>query len=321
MAKLSDTLTGDTLCDKGHPLQLPGIKFPNPLYAVAVSPKTQADSAKLNTVLTRMVEEDPSMRWYNEPTTRQTILAGMGDAHVDIAVRRMARKFSLDVLISEPKVPYLETITRVNSARYRHKKQTGGAGQFAEVEMRLEPLPRDGGFQYEWEVFGGAISRSFQPSIEKGVKGVMQQGVIAGYPVVDIMVAVVDGKEHPVDSKDIAFQIAGREAFKQAVLGGGPVLLEPIYDVRIVVPEQFMGDVLGDLNTRRAQVQGMDQDRGNSILTAQAPLADIQRYSIDLRSLTQGRGYYSMEFSHYQIVPPHLTEQIIEAAKKEKEHE
>lgn len=317
VAKLSDTLTGDTLCDKGRPLQLASIEFPNPLYAVAVSPKTQADSAKLNSVLTRMVEEDPSMRWYNEPTTRQTILAGMGDAHIDIAVRRMVRKFGTEVLISEPKVPYKETITRVNSARYRHKKQTGGAGQFAEVEMRLEPLARDSGFEYEWEVFGGAISRSFQPSIEKGIKSVMEQGVIAGYPVVDIKAAVVDGKEHPVDSKDIAFQIAGREAFKQAVLGGGPVLLEPIYNMRIVVPEQFMGDVLGDLNTRRAQVQGMDQERGNSIVTVQAPLAEIQRYSIDLRSLTQGRGYYSIELSHYQDVPAHIAQHIIEAAKKE----
>jgi len=321
VAKLSDTLTGDTLCDHGHPLQLAGIKFPNPLYAVAVSPKTQADSAKLSTVLTRAVEEDPSMRWYNEPTTRQTILAGMGDAHIDIAVRRMARKFSTEVLISEPKVPYKETITRINSARYRHKKQTGGAGQFAEVEMRLEPLPRDSGFEYEWEVFGGAISRSFQPSIEKGIKGVMQQGVIAGYPVVDVKVAVVDGKEHPVDSKDIAFQIAGREAFKQAVMDCGPVLLEPIYSMRIVVPEQFMGDVLGDLNTRRAQVQGMDQERGNSIVTAQVPLAEIQRYSTDLRSLTQGRGYYSIEFLHYQNIPAHIAQQIIEDAKKAKSQE
>lgn len=318
VAKLSNTLTGDTLCDKDRPLQLPGIEFPNPLYAVAVSPKTQADSAKLNTVLTRIVEEDPSMRWYNEPTTRQTILAGMGDAHIAIAIRRMERKFSTAVLISEPKVPYKETITRVNSARYRHKKQTGGAGQFAEVEMRLEPLPRDGGFEYEWKVFGGAISRSFQPSIEKGIKSVLGQGVIAGYPVVDVKVAVVDGKEHPVDSKDIAFQIAGREAFKQAVLSGGPVLLEPVYNMRIVVPEQFMGDVLGDLNTRRAQVQGMDQERGNSIVTAQVPLAEIQRYSIDLRSLTQGRGYYSIELSHYQTVPTHIAQQLIEAAKKEK---
>lgn len=321
VAKLSNTLTGDTLCDKGYPLRLPGIEFPNPLYAVAVSPKTQADSAKLTTVLTRLVEEDPSMRWYNEPTTHQTILAGMGDAHIDIAVRRMARKFSLEILISEPKVPYKETITQASSARYRHKKQTGGAGQFAEVEMRLEPLPRDSGFEYEWKVFGGAISRSFQPSIEKGIKSVLQQGVIAGYPVVDVKAAVVDGKEHPVDSKDIAFQIAGREAFKQAVLDGGAVLLEPIYDIKIVVPEQFMGDVLGDLNTRRAQVQGMDQERGNSILTSQAPLAEIQRYSIDLRSLTQGRGYYSIEFSHYQQVPRHLAQQIIEAVKKEKSQE
>jgi elongation factor G len=170
-------------------------------------------------------------------------------------------------------------------------------------------------------VFGGAISRSFQPSIEKGIKNVLQQGVIAGYPVVDVKVAVVDGKEHPVDSKDIAFQIAGREAFKQAVLSGNPVLLEPIYDVRIVVPEQFMGDVLGDLNTRRAQVQGMDQERGNSIVTAQVPLAEIQRYSIDLRSLTQGRGYYSIELSHYQDVPAHIAQQIIKDAKEEKSQE
>ncbi|MFZ5917060.1 MAG: elongation factor G [Chloroflexota bacterium] len=318
VAKLSGTLTGDTLCDRGRPLQLAAIEFDNPLFAVAISPKTQADSAKMNAVLSRMVEEDPSMRWYNEPTTRQTILAGMGDAHVDIAVRRMARKFGLEVFTSEPKVPYLETITRVNASRYRHKKQTGGAGQFAEVEMRLEPLPRDGGFEYEWEVFGGAVSRSFQPSIEKGIKSVLQQGVLAGYPVVDVKVAVIDGKEHPVDSKDIAFQIAGREAFKQGVLSCGAVLLEPIYNVRVVVPEQFMGDVLGDLNTRRAQVQGMSSERGNSIVTAVAPLAEIQRYSTDLRSLTQGRGYYSIEFSHYQEVPAHIAQQIIEAAKKEK---
>jgi elongation factor G len=321
VAKLSHTLTGDTLCDQGHPLQLPGIEFPNPLHAVAVAPKTQADSAKLNTVLTRIVEEDPSMRWYNEYTTRQTILSGMGDAHIDIAVRRMARKFSTEVLTSEPKVPYKETVTQINSARYRHKKQTGGAGQFAEVEMRIEPLPRDSGFEYDWEVFGGAISRSFQPSIEKGIKSVIQHGVIAGYPVVDVKVAVVDGKEHPVDSKDIAFQIAGREAFKQAVLEGNPVLLEPIYNIRVVVPEQFMGDVLGDLNTRRAQVQGMDQERGNSIVTAQVPMAEIQRYSIDLRSLTQGRGYYSIALSHYQNVPSHIAQQIIENAKKEKSQE
>jgi elongation factor G len=319
VSKLSETLTGDTLCNADNPVKLPGIDFANPLYAVAMSPKTQADSAKLNTVLTRIVEEDPSMRWYNEPTTRQTILAGMGNSHIDIAVRRMARKFSLKVLTSEPKVPYKETITRVSSARYRHKKQTGGAGQFAEVEMRLEPQPRDAGFEYEWEVFGGAISRSFQPSIEKGIKRVMQQGVLAGYPVVDVKAAVVDGKEHPVDSKDIAFQIAGRYAFRQAMLDGRPILLEPIYNMTIVVPEQFMGDVLGDLNTRRAQVQGMDQEKGNSIVTVQAPLAEIQRYSTNLRSLTQGRGYYAIEYSHYQEVPSHIAQEVIEEAKKEEE--
>jgi elongation factor G len=319
VAKLTHTLTGDTLCDKGHPVSLPGPVFPSPLFAVAVSPTSKADQAKLGPTLTRISEEDPTLRWHQEPSTRQMILEGMGEAHVDIAVRRMANRFDVGVETAIPKVPYRETITRVYGDQYRHKKQTGGAGQFAEVHMRLEPQPRDTGFEYEWKVFGGAISRSFESSILKGVKQVMEQGVIAGYPVVDVKAVVYDGKEHPVDSKDIAFQIAGREVFKKVMMEAGPVLLEPVYSVTITVPEEYTGDIMGDLNTKRAQVQGMDQSVGKTVITALVPLAEMQRYATDLRSLTQGRGVFSMELDHYQDVPSHLAQAIIEAHEREKE--
>jgi elongation factor G len=319
VAKLAHTLTGDTLCDKGHPVSLPGPVLPSPLFAVAVNPTSKADQAKLGPTLTRICEEDPTLRWHQEPSTRQMLLEGMGEAHVDIAVRRMENRFGVGVETTTPKVPYRETITKVYADQYRHKKQTGGAGQFAEVHMRLEPLPRDTGFEYEWEVFGGAISRSFESSILKGVKQMMEQGVIAGYPVVDVKAAVYDGKEHPVDSKDIAFQIAGREVFKKVMLEAGPVLLEPIYSITITVPEEYTGDIMGDLNTKRARVQGMDQSSGKSIITALVPLAEMQRYATDLRSLTQGRGIFSMELDHYEEVPAHLAQPIIEAHQREKE--
>ncbi len=316
VAKLTETSTGDTLCDRDHPLELARVEYPNPLFSVAIFPETKADSAKISPTLTRICEEDPTLQWHSERSTRQTILSGMGESHIDVAVRRMKEKFGVNVRTAVPKVPYRETVTRTARAEYLHKKQTGGAGQYAKVYLRVEPLPRDEGFRYEWEVFGGAISSSFRPSIEKGIKQVMEEGVIAGYPVVDILVAVYDGKEHPVDSKDIAFQIAGREAFKKAVKEAGPVLLEPIYLLRITVPEEYMGDVLGDLNTKRAQVQGMEQTDGQSIVVALAPLAEIQRYTTDLRSMTQGRGIFTMEFSHYEQVPAHLTQAIIDQAKR-----
>lgn len=321
VAKLGATLTGDTICDRGHPLTIPGPVFPSPLFSVAVSPKTQADSAKMGATLTRLTEEDPTLQWTQEPSTNQTILSGMGDTHVDIAIRRMENRFAVGVETAIPKVPYRETITRTYQTQYRHKKQTGGAGQFAEVHARVEPLPRGEDFDYVWEVFGGRISSSFSSSIEKGIKSVMQQGVIAGYPVVDVRVAVTDGKEHPVDSKDIAFQIAGREVFKLAVQGAGPVLLEPIYDVAVVVPDEYTGDVIGDLNTKRARVMGMDQAPGKSIIKAEVPLAEMQRYATDLRSITQGRGLFSMELLRYDEVPAHLTQEIIEKARREKEEE
>jgi elongation factor G len=317
VTKLGYTETGHTLCDKDHPVQLEGISLPVPIYSVAVSPKTKADSAKMGSALSRLVEEDPTFEWHLERSTRQTILSGMGGAHIDIGCRRLKRKFGVEVVTAVPKVPYRETITRQAEETYRHKKQTGGAGQFAQVSMRLEPVETGTGFVYEWEVFGGAVSQSYRPSIEKGVKSVMETGVLAGYPILDMFVAVTDGKEHPVDSKDIAFQIAGREAFKQAFLQAGPVLLEPICEVTVTVPEEYMGDVLSDMNTRRGRVLGMDQQYGRSVVTAQVPLAEMQRYSTSLRAFTQGRGFYTMRITHYESVPSHLTQDIIAQTKAE----
>ncbi len=318
-AKMSEALTGDTLCAKERTLRMRGPLFPNPLFSVAISPKTKGDTAKMGPTLTRISEEDPTLQWRQDPTTRETILSGMGDAHVDTAVRRIQSRFSVGLAIGTPKVPYKETVTATNTAQYRHKKQSGGAGQFAEVHMRVEPRERDSGFQYEWEVFGGRISSSFKPSIEKGIKSVMTQGVIAGYPIVDVFVAVTDGKEHPVDSKDIAFQIAGREGFKQAFQGAKPVLLEPMYNFVITVPDEFAGAVMSDLNTRRARVQGMEQSGKKAVITALAPLAEMLQYATNLRAITQGRGIYAMELSHYDVVPGHLIPQIVEQAKLEHE--
>ncbi|MBN1287009.1 MAG: elongation factor G [Anaerolineae bacterium] len=317
VAKLGHTNTGDTICDKGHPLQTVAPEYPYPIYAVAVVPRTQADATKMGSTLTVLCDSDPTLQWHQEASTRQSILEGMGELHIATNIKR-AERFGTNLDTKIPKVPYRETITKVNAAQYRHKKQTGGAGQFAEVHLRLEPVERGAGFEFANEIFGGAISGAFVASTEKGVRQVLDQGVIAGFPVVDVKAVVYDGKEHPVDSKDIAFQIAGREAFKQAFNGAGPVLLEPIMNVEVTVPESNMGDVLSDLNTRRGRVQGMDTQANKSIVTAQVPLAEMQRYSNDLRSFTQGRGTYGMEFSHYEQVPAHLLPEIIEAAKKER---
>jgi elongation factor G len=314
--KLSATSTGDTLCDKGHPLTFTMPRYPHALYRVAVLPKTQADSAKISPTLTRLCEEDMTLSWNQEPSTNQTILQGMGDQHIDVAIRKAEAKFQTNLLTQEPRVPFQESITKPGQAMYRHKKQTGGAGQFGEVWMRIQPL-QDSEYEFEWDVFGGAISGSYQPAIEKGIKSVMKEGVIAGYPLSKVKISVYDGKEHPVDSKPVAFEIAGREAFKLAVRDSAPVLLEPIMDVRIVVPESNMGDILGDLNTRRARVQGMDTEKGRSVVTAQVPLAEMQRYTTDLRSMTGGRGVFTMELSHYEVIPTHIAQEIIAAKQKE----
>jgi elongation factor G len=321
VAKLAHTETGDMLCDKASLFTVPGFDYPQPLFAVALSPTTQADGAKLGPSLQKLVDEDPTLRSHYEDSTRELILSGMGDTHIDVAVRRLSEKYGVNVNTSLPRVPYRETVTRAASAAYRHKKQTGGAGQFAEVHLRVEPLESGAGFEYTSEVVGGAISAGFIPSIEKGIRQVLPEGVIAHCPVVDTKAIVYDGKEHPVDSKDIAFQIAGREAFKAAVLDAGPVLLEPIYEVKVVVPSTQMGDVLGDLNTRRGMVQGTEQVTDKMVVAAQVPLAEMQRYSTDLRSMTQGRGYFTSTFSHYARVPAQVADQVIAAVAREDEDE
>jgi elongation factor G len=317
--KLSGTGTGDTLSDKVNPLTVAGVAYPEPLYSVAVSPKTKADSAKMGPALTRLTEEDPTLSWRFEPGTSETILSGMGEVHLDLAIRRLESRFGVGLATAVPKVPYTESVTRSAADYHRHKKQTGGAGQFGEVHMEIRPLERGGGFEFDTSrVFGGAISNSFFPSIEKGVRASMDTGPLAGYPVVDVRCEVYDGKMHPVDSKDIAFQIAGREVFKKIFMQAGPVLLEPIMNVQITVPEEYMGDIMSDLNTRRGRVQGMEQTRGKGVITAQVPFAEMQRYAIDLRSMTQGRGLYAMQLSHYEPVPAHIAEGVIAQAKRER---
>lgn len=321
ITKLDDVLTGDTLADAHDLIQIAPPQFPQPLYSVSVAPATKADSAKMGQALAALTEEDPTLRVEVVSATKQNVLQGMGETHVDVAVRRLEQKFGVKVDTAIPKVSYQETVSRTASAQYRHKKQTGGAGQFAEVHMRVEPLSSGSGFQYASEVFGGAISGVFLPSIEKGVRQVMEQGVIAGYPVVDIKAIVFDGKEHPVDSKDIAFQTAGREVFKLAMQQAEPVLLEPIYRIEVTVPEEYMGDVMGDFNTRRGRVQGMEQKGNRTVIRALVPLAEVMRYGTDLRSMTQGRGMYTLEFDHYEPVPKHLTDNIVANHKiEESEH-
>ncbi len=321
ITKLENVVTGDTLAHATDHLNIPAPTFPQPLYAVAVAPATKADSAKMGQALHTLMEEDPTLRVETLTATRQTVLQGMGESHVDVALRRMEQKFGVKVEMSMPRVSYQETVSRAASAQYRHKKQTGGAGQFAEVHMRVEPLSSGSGFQYSSEVFGGVISGVYLPSIEKGVRQVMEQGVIAGYPVVDVKAVVFDGKEHPVDSKDIAFQTAGREAFKLAMQQAEPVILEPIYRIEVTVPEEYMGDVMSDFNTRRGRVQGMEQRGNRCVVQALVPFAEIMRYGTDLRSMTQGRGTYSLEFDHYDAVPKHLAESIISQHKvEESEH-
>lgn len=317
--KLSETATGDTLCDKTHPLTLPRPEYPNALYRVAIHPKTQADSTKISPSLTRLCEEDMTLSWMNDPATRQTVLQGMGDQHIDVAIRRAQTKLQVNLLTELPKVPYREAIRGNGDARYRHKKQSGGSGQFGEVALRVSPSEED--FEFKNDIFGGAISASYLPAIEKGIRNTMKDGILAGYPISGVKVSVYDGKEHPVDSKPVAFEIAGRGAFKEACLQAGPVLLEPIMTVRVTVPEENMGDIMGDFNSRRGRVQGMETDKGRSVVTAQVPLAEMQRYTTELRSMTGGRGIFGMEFDHYEVVPGHVAEEIIAAAKKEKEEE
>jgi elongation factor G len=318
VAKLTVTSTGDTLCDKNHAVTIAPPKFPAALYRVAISPKTQADAAKITPTLARLCEEDMTLSWFNERATGETVLQGMGDQHIDVAMHRAHTKFQVGLIPHEPKVPYREGVTKKASGQYRHKKQTGGAGQFGEVYLRIEPLP-GADFEFADELVGMNLSRSYLPAIEKGIRSTLEQGAFAGYPMSNVKVIVYDGKEHPVDSKPVAFEIAGREAFKIAVQGAGPVLFEPIMEVRIVLPDAHMGDVMGDLNARRGRVQGTESERGSTVVVAHVPLAEMLRYTSQLRSLTGGRGYFTMELHHYDVVPSHVANTIVEAHKKELE--
>ncbi|HSM55362.1 MAG TPA: elongation factor G [Candidatus Sulfomarinibacteraceae bacterium] len=319
VVKLGDAATNDTLCEQGRALTIPPITQPEPIMSIAVHPVAQSDVAKLSTTLNRLAAEDPTLRWHNEPATREVIMSGMGNAHLDIAVKKARSKFGLNLTTSIPKIPYRETITRTNNAEYTHKKQTGGAGQYARVYLRVESMNDDKTFEFDSEVFGGAISQPFIPAVEKGCRQALDAGVLAGYPMTGIKAIVYDGKEHPVDSKEIAFQIAGRECFRRAAMGAGPILLEPIYEAVVTVPNENMGDIMGDLNSRRARVLGMEQEGTKAIVRAEVPLAEMQTYSADLRSMTQGRGVYSMKFLRYGRVPGHIQEQIVEESKREAE--
>lgn len=321
VVKLGDAQTNDTLCDQGHKLTLKAITQPNPIASLAVQPVAQSDVAKLTSSLNRLVGEDPTLRWYTEPSTKETILSGMGTTHLQMAIKKAKSKFGVNLTTSIPEVPYRETITKTNSAEYTHKKQSGGAGQYARVFIRVESLPDDDEFEFASEIFGGSISAPFVSAVEKGCRQALQAGALARYPMTGIKAIVYDGKEHPVDSKEIAFQTAGREGFKKAALGAGPVLLEPIYLVSVNVPADNMGDIMGDLNTRRAQVLGVEQVGTKSIVKAEVPLAEMQTYTADLRSMTGGRGVFSMEFLKYGRVPTHLQQKIVDERRKEREEE
>lgn len=308
VAKLTNTKTGDTFVDSDASIRVAKPDFPAPLYMLAVAPRAQADSAKMGPTLSSLCDADPTLRWRQDGDTRQTVLEGMGQIHLEVTLKR-AESLGVNIDTDMPKVPYRETITSNAESSYTHKKQTGGAGQYGRVDLKVEPTPE--GFEFESSVFGGAISQQFVASTEKGIRAVLPDGVIAGYPVERVKVNIFDGKEHPVDSKDIAFQIAGREAFRAAFRKAKPVLLEPIMDVKITVPDSMMGDIMSDLNTRRGRVQGMDTIGFKSVVTAEVPLAEMLRYGNDLRSMSGGRGIYTMDFNRYDRVPGYVQDEII----------
>ncbi len=321
VVKLGEAATNDTLGDRGRILRIEPIAQPDPLASVAIHPVSQSDTAKLSQSLNRLVAEDPTLHWHTEPATHETILSGMGMAHLDIAVHKAQSKFGVHLRTTTPKVPYRETITKSADADYTHKKQTGGAGQYARVALRVEPVEESRGFEFASEIFGGAVSAPFVSATEKGCRQALEGGVLAGFPVVGVRAVITDGKMHPVDSKEIAFQTAGREGFKQAVMKAAPMLLEPIYEVTVTVPADNMGDILGDMNTRRARVLGMDQEGNKSVIRAEVPLAEMQTYAADLRSMTQGRGLFGMKFMQYGRVPGHLQEELVAKLKKDRQTE
>jgi elongation factor G len=319
VAKLGDTSTGDTLAAKDHPLVLPPVEFPSPVISMAVEPKSKGDEDKMGSSLQRLTEEDPTFHVRRDAELKQTVISGMGESHLEIMADRLRRKFGVDVALSVPKVPYRETVRGKGKAQGRYVKQTGGRGQYGVCFVEVEPLARGGGFEFVDKIFGAAIPNQFIPSVEKGVRKALEEGVLSGSRVVDVRVILYDGKYHDVDSSDIAFQIAGSMAFREAATAAGVVLLEPIVELRVRVPEDEMGDVIGELNAKRGRIHGMEpQGNGTTVVHAHVPQAEVLRYASDLRSSTGGRGTFEMTFSHYEEVPAHIADKIVASAKQHK---
>jgi elongation factor G len=320
VAKLKETLTGDTLCDEKNPIVYPPLKTMEPIVSMAVQPKARGDEEKIFSSLARLMEEDPTLKLRRDDQTKETILSGMGEIHIEASMEKMKRKFGVEVNLSPPKVPYLETIKRpVKGVIYRHKKQTGGRGQFAEVHFDITPLERGKGFEFENALVGMNVPRNFVPAVEKGIAEAMPTGVLAGYPVVDFKVRFYDGKSHEVDSSEMAFKIAASMCFKKGVSEAQPTLLEPIMEVEVIVPDEFMGAVVGDLNSRRGKVLGMESKGRNQIIRALVPMVEVLKYAPDLRSMTGGRGMFTMKPSHYEEVPAHLQDSVIAKMRQKKE--
>ena len=319
ISKLQASATGDTLAAKDHPLRLPTVEYPPQTYSASVSAKNKADEEKVNAALVKLVDEDPTLTLVHEPITKESVLQGMGDVHLDVVLEKMKRKYGVEAGLAVPKVPYQETITGSARAEKKYKKQSGGAGLYGHAVIEIAPLPRGGGYEWEDKIFGGSIPQNFRPSVEKGVRETMEQGVLTGNPLVDIKVSLLDGSTHPVDGKDIAFKLAGAMAMRQAVMDARPVLLEPIMEVEVLVPERNMGDVISDLNGKRGKIAGMEPSGDHmEKVKAQVPLSAMYRFPIDLRSITQGRGRYTMKFSHYEEVPAHAAQPVIAAYQKAK---
>ncbi len=322
LAKLKVTTLGDVLCAPGHKVSMPPFAFPHPVMAHAVRAKTDGDEDKLGTAIARLGEEDPTIKVERNSDTHETVLSGMGDVHLDVAVERMKRRSNVDVVLSVPRVPYKETVQATGEGHYKHKKQTGGRGQFGEVYLRVSPLPAGETEWFENDTFGGSIPGNFLPAIQKGIVDTLKRGVIAGNPVVNVKVSIYDGSYHDVDSSEIAFKIAGSRAFQDGVQKAKPVLLEPIMTVRVMVPDSHMGDVNGDLSHKRGHILGLESKDGVQVITAEVPQAELSRYCAELRSMTGGRGTFEMEFARYEVVPSNIAQKVIaEAAKNKKEHE
>ena len=315
VAKLKETVTGNTLGDKDHPILYDSLNFPEPLISFAVAPKSRGDEDKISNALHKILEEDPTLRFGRDQQTNEMLLSGMGQLHIEIIVARLKKRFSVEVGLKPPKIPYRETIRGRADVQGRHKKQSGGHGQYGDCKIRMEPLARGENFEFVNKIFGGSIPRNYIPAVEKGILESASRGYLAGYPVVDFQVTLYDGSYHNVDSSELAFKIAGSLAFKKAMEQASAALLEPIMNVEVYAPEAYAGDLMGDLNSRRGRVQGMDSRPGTQVIKAQVPMAEMLSYAPTLTSLTQGRGDYTMEFSHYEIVPAQIAEKIIDQAK------